>query len=143
MLGFLLSVIAGSAMSLQGVFNTRLSEKLGLWQANFIVMLIGFIITLLISLFSAHLNIKELKEVNKLYLVGGILGVIIIYAVMKSIKLMGTTCAISIILISQLTVAALIDAFGLFESTQMKFGLTKILGIALMTGGIIIFKLKC
>ena len=143
MLGFLLSVIAGSAMSLQGVFNTRLSEKIGLWQASFIVMLIGFVITLSIAIFSSHINFKELREVNKLYLLGGFLGVIIIYAVMKSIKLMGITCAISIILVSQLTITALIDAFGLFETSQVKFGLTKIFGIALMTVGIIIFKLKC
>ena len=32
--GFLFAVIAGAAMSVQGVMNTRLSEKIGLYESN-------------------------------------------------------------------------------------------------------------
>ena len=34
LIGFLFSVIAGAAMSVQGVMNTRLQEHVGLWEAN-------------------------------------------------------------------------------------------------------------
>ena len=37
-------------------------------------------------------------------------------------------------------VAALIDAFGLFDSEKIKFSLNHVLGIAIMIVGIIIFK---
>ncbi|WP_191980806.1 DMT family transporter, partial [Clostridium haemolyticum] len=48
MLGFIYSVVAGIFMSIQGVFNTRLSEKMGLWETNTLVQGAGFIITLII-----------------------------------------------------------------------------------------------
>ena len=54
--------------------------------------------------------LKKIKEVNKLYLSGGLLGVIIIFTVMKGIKSLGPTYAISTILVAQLLSAALIDA---------------------------------
>ena len=34
MIGFLFAVLAGAAMSVQGVMNTRLQEHIGLWEAN-------------------------------------------------------------------------------------------------------------
>jgi len=34
MVGVIFSILAGMAMSVQGVFNTRLSEKIGLFESN-------------------------------------------------------------------------------------------------------------
>lgn len=140
MLGIILSIISGISMSFQGVFNTRLSEKVGIWESNFLVQSIGMVLTLIILLLIGDGNIKKVKEVNKLYLSGGILGVIIIYTVMIGIKSLGPTYAISTILVSQLLSAAIIDAFGLFGSEQIKFGVMKILGVLVMIVGIVIFK---
>lgn len=143
MLGILFSIVAGLAMTFQGVFNTRLSDKIGPWEANVFVQGTGFLITLIVFMFAGNGGFKNLKDVNKLYLLGGALGVIIIFTVVQGIKDMGPTCAIAIILIAQLTSAALIDAYGLFHTEQIRFGLTKIAGIAIMVVGIIIFKWKC
>lgn len=87
-------------------------------------------------------NIKNLKEVNKLYLLGGAIGVVITFTVMKGIQLLGATYAISTILVSQLTAAALIDFLGLFDTNKVPFGANKILGVIIMIVGIIIFKWK-
>lgn len=143
MLGIIVSLIAGICMSFQGVFNTRLGEKIGLWETNVIVQASGLAVTLIaVSLFGNG-GFKNIKNCNKLYLFGGILGVIIIYTVMQGIKSLGPTCSISIILVAQLTAAAIIDAFGLFDTNQIKFGLTKIIGVIIMLVGILIFKYKC
>ena len=85
-------------------------------------------------------KLKEIGAVNKIYLLGGVLGMIITVTVMFSIQGLSPTTAISIILISQLAVAALIDAFGWFGTEQMPFGLTKYIGLALMIAGVIVFK---
>jgi bacterial/archaeal transporter family-2 protein len=143
MMGILFSIIAGVAMSLQGVFNTRLGEKIGSWESNVFVQGTGLLVALIVLMFAGNGGLKHIKEANKLYLLGGVLGVIIIFTVMQGIKSLGPTCSIAIILIAQLTAAALIDAFGLFDSAQIKFGLTKIIGIVIMVTGIIIFKWKC
>lgn len=143
MFGIVSSIIAGISMSIQGVFNTRLGEKIGEFQANAFVQGTGFILALILVFFTGTKNFNHIKEANKLYLTGGILGVIIVLTVMAGIKALGPACCIAIILIAQLSSAALIDAFGLFESTQIKFGANKIAGMIIMIIGIIIFKWKC
>lgn len=142
MFGFISAIISGIAMSLQGVFNTRLSEKIGSWETNTIVQASGLILTLIILFFFGNGNFKEIKTSNKLYLLGGALGVIIIFTVMVSIKSLGTTVGIGTILVAQLLAAALIDAFGLFGSERVPFSFHEILGIVIMIAGIVLFKWK-
>lgn len=141
-MGIILSIIAGIAMSLQGVFNTRLTEKIGIWETNAFAQGTALLLTLIIVFFAGNGNFKNLKDVNKIYLLSGVFGVIIIFTVIKGISLLGTTCAISIILVAQLTAAACIDAFGLFGTEQLKFGISKFIGMAVMIVGILIFKCK-
>jgi transporter family-2 protein len=143
MLGIVFSIIAGLAMTFQGVFNTRLADKIGSWESNVFVQGTGFLIAMIVLTFTGKGGFRHIKEANKLYLLGGVLGVIIIFTVMKGIKALGPTCSIAIILISQLSSAALIDSFGIFDSQVIKFGLTKIAGLVIMVVGIIIFKWKC
>jgi len=140
MIAVIFAIISGISMSVQGVFDTRLSEKIGLWETTVLVQGSALILTLLITFFFGRGNYSELKEVNKLYLLGGVLGVIITFTVMKSIGSLGATYAIGIILIAQLVAAALIDAFGLFGSERLSFNLKDILGVSIMLIGIIIFK---
>jgi transporter family-2 protein len=143
MLGIILSIVAGVAMSLQGVFNTRLGDKIGTWETNVIVQATGFLLSLIALFIAGSGSFKAIRDANKLYLLGGALGVIIIITVMVGIKSLGPTCAISIILVAQLTAAAMIDAFGLFDSTKVPFGTNKIIGVIIMVVGILIFKWKC
>ena len=105
MLGVLWSVLAGAAMSLQGVWNTRLSSRVGLYESNLIVQGIAFALSVLAVLFLGKGNFSALADVNKLYLFGGVLGIVITITVMLAIKGMGPTVAISVILIAQLLVA--------------------------------------
>lgn len=142
MFGFICAIISGIAMSLQGVFNTRLGEKIGSWETNTIVQASGLVITLIILLFFRKGDFRAIRDVNKLYLLGGALGVIIIFTVMMSISSLGTTVGIGTILIAQITAAAIIDAFGLFGSDKITFGANEIIGILLMIAGIVIFKCK-
>lgn len=143
MMGIISSIVAGMCMSFQGVFNTRLSDKIGTWGTNVLVQGIGLAITILVLLITGDSNFRNLKSSNKLYLLGGVLGAIIIYTVMRGIKALGPTCSIAIILVAQLTSAALIDAFGLFDTPQIKFGITKFIGVIVMIVGILIFRYKC
>ena len=47
MLGVIFSLIAGAAMSFQGVMNTRLSDKIGLYESNTFVQGTAFILSLI------------------------------------------------------------------------------------------------
>ena len=140
MLAILYAIISGISMTLQGVFNTKLEEKLGTWETNLVAQATALLITVIIVFFFGKGNLKAIKDVNKIYLLTGLLGVIIIFTVMKSIGSMGATCGIAIILVAQLSSAGLIDAFGLFGSERITFGSKEIIGIAIMIIGIVIFK---
>ena len=142
MLGIIMSIVAGAAMSVQGVFNTRLSEKIGTFEANAFVQGTAFILGLVIMFIFRKGDIREIANVNKLYLLGGVLGIVITITVMLAIKNLNPTYGISIILIAQLLVAAVIDAFGLFGSEKMAFGWAKYAGLGLMIAGVLLFKLK-
>lgn len=142
MFGIICAIISGISMSLQGVFNTRLGEKIGTWETNVFVQGTGLILTLIISFIIGKGSYSQIKNVNKLYLLGGALAVIITFTVMQSISSMGPTCGIGIILVAQLLAAAIIDAFGLFGSEKIKFSLHHFIGVAIMIIGIVIFKWK-
>ena len=139
-MGILFSVIAGMAMSIQGVMNTRLGEGVGTMYANAFVQGTAFVLSLAALLFYRDGSFSALGQVNKLYWLGGVLGLVITVTVMLGIKALSPTVAISIILISQLLVAALIDAFGLMGSEKITFDWTKYAGLALMVCGVLVFK---
>ena len=129
-------------MSIQGVMNTRLSEKIGLYESNAYVQGTAFLISLITLIFLKNGNFSAICSVNKLYLFGGVLGIVITITVMLGVKSLGPVMAIAVILISQLFVAAIIDAFGIMDSQKVAFTWNKYAGIALMIGGVILFKLQ-
>ena len=99
-------------MSVQGVMNTRLQERVGLWEANAYVQGTAFALSLVVMWLFGTGNLGALSAAPKGYLLGGALGLVITVTVMLAIKGLDVTVAVSAILISQLLVAALIDAFG-------------------------------
>lgn len=141
-LGFIFSIIAGAAMSIQGVMNTRLSEKIGLYESNAYVQGTAFLISLIAMWTVGKGNITEITQVNKLYLFGGVLGLIITVTVMLGVGKLSPTVAISTILIAQLLVAAIIDSLGLMGSEKIPFTWNKYVGLALLLGGVLLFKWK-
>jgi len=142
MKNLLFPVMAGIFISLQSVFNARASEKIGFWETNTFVHGTGFIITVIMLFISGSGGFSKIGEVNKLYLTGGVLGALIVYTVTKGITSLGAALAVAVLLATQLIVATVIDTFGLFGSTPVKFDYTKLIGLLMMIGGIIVFKSK-
>ena len=142
MIGVIFSIIAGAAMSFQGVFNTRLSEKIGLFESNAFVQGSAFVLSLIVLMFAGKGTFRNIMETEKIYLLGGAIGIVITAAVMLGIKNLSPTVAISVILIAQLLVAAFIDMFGLFGAEKVAFGWSKYVGMIMMIGGVLLFKLK-
>ena len=141
-MGFIYSIIAGAAMSIQGVMNTRLGEKTGIYEANAYVQGTAFILSLIAMWILGKGSIKGFAEVNKWYLLGGVFGLLITITVMLAMGKLSPTVAVSAILISQLLTAAVIDAFGLMGSEKLTFGWNKVCGLILMLGGVLLFKWK-
>lgn len=142
MLGLICALIAGAAMSVQGVMNTRLGDKVGVLETNAFVQLVGFGLALLVAIVFGKGNIRLLPQAPWYSWLGGVIAPIITVTVMLSIKGLSPTVAISAILLAQLTVAALIDAFGWLGSEKLHFTWQKAVGVALMAGGVLLMKWK-
>lgn len=142
MIGFLFAVIAGAAMSVQGVMNTRLEEHLGLWEANTYTQGTALLLSLVVMWLFGKGDLMKLGSVPKGYLLSGVLGLVITVTVMLSIKGLSPTVAVSTILIAQLLVAALIDGFGWMGQEKISMNAKQFAGLALMLGGVVLFKWK-
>ena len=139
-MGIRYSIIAGAAMSIQGVMNTRLGEKIGLYEANAFMQGTAFLLSLLAVFVVGKGNFSEIVSANKLYLLGGVLGIVITITVMLGMGKLSPATSVSIILISQLFVAALIDAIGLMGTEKVPFLWNKYAGLILMISGMLLFK---
>ena len=142
MLGFLCALIAGAAMSIQGVMNTRLGDKVGVLETNALVQGVGFLLALVIVFVFGTGNIRLVGEAPWYSWLGGVIAPIITVTVMLSIKGLSPTVGISTILLAQLTVAALIDAFGWLGAEKVPFTWHKYVGVGLMAAGVLLMKFK-
>lgn len=142
MIGIISCIIAGAAMSVQGVMNTRLGEKIGLLESNAFVQGTAFVLAFIVAWIWGKGNIGAIGQANKLYWLGGVLGMVITVTVMLGMGKTSPAVAVSVILIAQLLVAALIDAFGIMGTEKVPFLWNKYVGLALMIGGVLLFKWK-
>ena len=71
LLGIVLSIIAGMAMSVQGVMNTRLGEGIGNMEANAFVQGTAFALAMIALLFWRQGSFSALGSVSRLYWLGG------------------------------------------------------------------------
>lgn len=129
-------------MSIQGVMNTRLGDKVGVLEANAFVQLVGFALSLAVALFFGKGSIRMLGSSPWYSWLGGVLAPVITITVMLSIKDLSPTVAISTILLSQLLIAAVIDATGLMGTEKAAFSWRQYAGVALMAAGVLIMKTK-
>lgn len=138
----IIALISGILMAVQGVFNTRVTEKAGVWFTTGIVHFTGFLFCVLVLFFVRDANVVGLKHVNKLYLLGGVIGAGITYTVVTAIGKLGPAYATMLILISQMISGYLIEVFGLFSTDRTPFVWSKVIGVGVMIVGIIIFQWK-
>ena len=73
-------------------------------------------------------------------LLGGTIGAVITYTVIKGMELLGPARSVMIIVISQLIVAYLIEMFGLFGVEKQPLEVRKLIGMGVAIAGIVIFK---
>lgn len=141
MIGFLIAVISGLLMSVQGVFNTQVTKTTGMWVANAFVQFTAFLVCIAIWAISDRTSFGTLLKVEPRYmLIGGILGAGITYTVIKAMDMMGPAKAVMMIVTAQILVAYLIELFGLFGVEKQPFSWRKVIGTLLAAGGIILFK---
>ncbi len=136
-LALLVACGSGVTMAVQGAMNSMLGKIAGLWEATFIVHLIGlvFVSILLFVVRLGSFNLGKITNAPWYIYLGGVLGVLIVYMVARSIPRVGAAPATTAIIIGQVLTATLIDHLGLFGLEKMAFHWIKMVGIALLAVG--------
>lgn len=143
MIGFLIALISGALMSVQGVFNTQVTKTTGMWVSNGWVQLTAFAVCIVAWLFSGREPVMALTKVEPKYLLlGGVIGAGITWTVIKSIEMLGPAKSALLIVIAQLTVSYLIELMGLFGVDKEPFAWRKLGGLVIALVGIAIFQWK-
>lgn len=132
-----IAALSGAAMALQGTFNAALGKVLGLWESTLVVHLIGTVVALiiLVAVGLGFGNFGKLNQVPWWAYLGGVLSVVIIYAVARSIPQIGVSNATTAIIVAQVSTAVLIDCLGIFGVKKIDFQWIDLLGIALLAIG--------
>ena len=131
MFGFIVALVSGALMSIQGVFNTEVTKQTGTWLTNSFVQFTGFLLCLVIWFFKP-----------KYYLLGGVIGAFITFTVIAGMSTLGPAKAVMLIVAAQLIVAYLIEVFGIFGVEKTGLDWMKLLGTGLFLAGIFIFKAR-
>ncbi len=141
MFGWIIALISGALMSIQGVFNTQVTKASGVWAASAFVQLTALIMALVAWAAVERTALMTVFSVKPKYmLLGGVIGAFITYTVIKSMGMLGPAKAVMLIVISQLIVAWLIELFGVFGVEKQPFDLRKAIGMAVAIVGVILFK---
>lgn len=143
MWGWIIALVSGALMAIQGVFNTGVTKQTSIWLASAWVGFSGFVVAFVLwFIFEKNdAGIMSLFRVdNKYMLLGGVIGAFITWTVIQSMSSLGPAKASLLIVISQLLIAYLIELFGLFEVEKVEFQWTKLLGIIVAIAGFILFK---
>ncbi|MDO5410613.1 MAG: DMT family transporter [Lachnospiraceae bacterium] len=142
MWGLILAMLSGALMSVQGVFNTEVTKQSGIWTAAGFVQLTAFLYCVAAWFMSGREKGIEaiFRTEPKYMLLGGVMGALITYTVIRSMDSLGPAAAVMIIVITQLLVAYLIEVFGLFGVEKAGFEWRKAVGAAVAVAGIWLFK---
>lgn len=142
MIAILTAILSGALMSIQGVFNEGVTKQTSIWLSASFVQLTAFLFCLAAWFFTGRESTVSalFKIENKYMLLGGIIGALITYAVIRSMSGLGPAQAVMIIVTAQLVIAYLLELFGLFGVEKVDFQWRKLVGVAITIGGILLFK---
>ena len=141
MWGIVTALISGALMSIQGVFNTEVTDHTSIWVSSSWVQATALIVCLAAWCFTGRQSFGGLWTVIPWYmLLGGAIGAFITYTVIRSMDTLGPARAVMLIVIAQLLVAYVIELLGLFGVEKQPLEWRKVIGMGMAIVGVIIFK---
>lgn len=141
MIGWIVALISGALMSIQGVLNTEVTKQTSLWVSTGWVQFSALMVCAVAWLLRDRRSVSALAEVTPKYmLLGGVIGAFITLTVILSMNQLGPARAAQLIVVSQIAVAYIIELMGWFGVEKSDFQWSKLIGLGLSIIGILIVK---
>ncbi|NGZ74735.1 DMT family transporter [Saccharibacillus alkalitolerans] len=138
--GLLLAAFAGAMVALQTIFNNRTDIHMGSWATTTWVLGMGFLASLACSLIFEGGRTFQLQHMQPWYWFSGMIGVGVVICLVLGVKILGPTFSVSVTLTAQLGFALLFDSMGWLGLEKVDFDWKQIAGVAVLIGGIYVFK---
>jgi transporter family-2 protein len=130
-------VAAGGLVAMQAPINSTLGKTAGTFAAASISFAVGLVVLVCITLLftSGFGEVAGVADLRWYYLTGGLLGAAYVTTVLVSVRTLGAGGVTAATIAGQLTLAVIIDRFGLFGVDQRGLTPERVFGIALLALG--------
>ncbi|MEP7037467.1 MAG: DMT family transporter [Acidobacteriota bacterium] len=139
----ILAVAAGMVMPTQAAINNKLAISAGSpVLAAFISFVVGTIALFLYILATGIPlgNLFSAKDASLIAWTGGILGAFFVAATVTLVPRLGVALTFSLVIAGQMLVTLVIDHFGILDVPVKSINLPRILGVTLITVGVILIR---
>jgi transporter family-2 protein len=131
-----IALVGGMAVTLQGQFMGQMDRNIGTAESVFITYGIGAVFAgLIMLLLKGGALSTAFTAVPSYTFLSGILGLIIIASIGYTVPRLGVTTALTLILVGQYFLAALVDNNGWFGTPIREIGLKQISGLLVILAG--------
>jgi bacterial/archaeal transporter family-2 protein len=130
------SLINGVILAIMVFFNGMLTSRIGPYMSTLIYYLLGLFFIIGISIVKKN-KLLILRKLPIIFFLPGILGVVTILLNNIAIPQIGVTLTVGVGLFGQLAMSSLVEHFGLFGMPVNRLRKEKILGLSIISLGIV------
>jgi transporter family-2 protein len=141
-LSMLAVVLAGGATALQAPTNARLATAVASpVNAAFVSFAVGTAaLGILAAILHTRPDITAAKGLPWYAWIGGLYGVIFVVAATWAVPRLGVAMTITLMVAGQLMLSLILDHFGALGVPQAPISLTRLAGVALVIGGVVLVR---
>jgi Uncharacterized protein conserved in bacteria len=139
----LLALIAGTMMPTQAAVNNKMAAVVDSpITAAFISFFVGTIalFVFMIATGTPLGNLASSKNAPPIAWIGGLMGAFFVAAAVTLVPRLGVAMTFSLIIAGQMLVTLILDHFGFLGLEQRPVSIPRVLGILLITGGVILIR---
>ena len=131
----LVAVAGGLAIGFQSFSAGILGDRIGVMESVFIIHLGGLVLSAIVVLFLRGGNLAAWRSAPWYVLVGGLYGVAILASYSFAIPRIGLATTVTLAIVAQLVLSAILDHYGFLGSVQHSFDLRRLIGMSVLFAG--------
>ena len=135
LLTILIGILGGIAVGVQGPIVSQMSQRIGTLAGAFVVHVSGAILSGALLLALGGENVGNWRSLSWYMFLSGSFGVVLYLTLNQTMPRLGSTTALALIIIGQLTMGIIIDHFGLFGVAVRPVDLMRLVGAGLLIAG--------
>lgn len=141
-LAMLAVILAGGATALQAPTNAKMATAVGsAVNAAFVSFAVGTMaLGLLVAALHTRPDFTVAKGLPWYAWIGGLYGAVFVVAATWAVPRLGVAMTITLMVAGQLIISVILDHFGAFGVPRSPINLTRLAGIALVIGGVVLVR---